>query len=382
MINEKEISRLRAEIDRLSIEKREWEKSRKQGFLDLPQETQIINKNIELTRKIESLETELNNYRGKEQGSSVELRSLKEKVKKLEIELETSKKEVEIAQKSRLQATTFTSGFKPSVSIVENVNVEGSVIRSPRASGYKSTIEKAYMSPESSQQSREERIEEFASSSSRVSQSSEEASMPSYYKSQMTLREFMDAKNSDEKERDMYVTFVMIKVIEKIEEEADGGMFNSYSPSNIYLNNFNIRHLDKLTIKFGAHIINKTNKTDGLYLAPEVLGGAIGTKKSCVFCLGVILDELIHGSTFFKSIEEIQNLQSKICPNIVEFKVRGDKLNPILKNTLFEMMNKEPNKRLDLLEAKRRLSLQKYISSESRSTITTTTRMTRGRMEE
>jgi hypothetical protein len=62
--------------------------------------------------------------------------------------------------------------------------------------------------------------------------------------------------------------------------------------------------------------------------------------------------------------------------------VRGDKLNPILKNTLFEMMNKEPNKRLDLLEAKRRLSLQKYISSESRSTITTTTRMTRGRMEE
>jgi hypothetical protein len=31
-----------------------------------------------------------------------------------------------------------------------------------------------------------------------------------------------------------------------------------------------------------------------------------------VFCLGVILDELIHGSTFFKSIEEIQNLQSNI----------------------------------------------------------------------
>jgi len=31
---------------------------------------------------------------------------------------------------------------------------------------------------------------------------------------------------------------------------------------------------------------------------------------------------------------------------VVEFKVRGDKLNPILKNTLFEMMNKEPNKRL------------------------------------
>lgn len=57
------------------------------------------------------------------------------------------------------------------------------------------------------------------------------------------------------------------------------------------------------------------------------------TKKSVVFNLGVILDELIHGSTFFKNVEEILN-------NFYEFKVRGDKLNPILKNTLFEMMNK------------------------------------------
>lgn len=62
---------------------------------------------------------------------------------------------------------------------------------------------------------------------------------------------------------------------------------------------------------------------------------------------------------------------------LVEFKVRGDKLNPILKNTLFEMMNKEPNKRLELLQAKRRLSLQKYISSEGRSSTTTTTRLGR-----
>lgn len=59
----------------------------------------------------------------------------------------------------------------------------------------------------------------------------------------------------------------------------------------------------------------------------------------------------------------------------VEFKVRGDKLNPILKNTLFEMMNKDPNKRLELVEAKRRLSLQKYIASESRGT--TASRATR-----
>lgn len=74
------------------------------------------------------------------------------------------------------------------------------------------------MSPQESSLSREERIEEFGSSSSRVSQSSEDQGLPPYYSSQMTLREFIDAKHGDEKERDMYVTLVMIKVIEKIEE--------------------------------------------------------------------------------------------------------------------------------------------------------------------
>lgn len=51
-----------------------------------------------------------------------------------------------------------------------------------------------------------------------MSQSSEDQGLPAYYSSQMTVREFIDAKHGDEKERDMYVTLVMIKVIEKIEE--------------------------------------------------------------------------------------------------------------------------------------------------------------------
>lgn len=50
-----------------------------------------------------------------------------------------------------------------------------------------------------------------------------------------------------------------------------------------------------------------------------------------------------------------------------EFKVRDTRLNPILKNTLFEMMSKDPTKRLELGEAKRRLSLQRYILSEGRA---------------
>ena len=94
------------------------------------------------------------------------------------------------------------------------------------------------------------------------------------------------------------------------------GIFNSYTPSSIYLSNFNVKGLDKLVVKFGASITNKNNKLEGLYLAPEVLGGALSTKKSKVFCLGIILDELIHGSTFFKSVDDIVNLQSNHLFNI------------------------------------------------------------------
>ena len=54
----------------------------------------------------------------KDENSMVEIKTLKEKVKKLEIELEIARKEIEAAQKSRLQSTTYQSGFKPAVSIV------------------------------------------------------------------------------------------------------------------------------------------------------------------------------------------------------------------------------------------------------------------------
>ena len=107
------------------------------------------------------------------------------------------------------------------------------------------------------------------------------------------------------------MTYVMIKIIEAMENEVSNGVYNSYSLPNIHLFNFDVRHLDKLTVKFGTPITNKNKGNDGLYLSPEVLGGQLASKKSVVFCLGVILDELIHGSLFFRTMEEIQNLQSK-----------------------------------------------------------------------
>lgn len=46
-------------------------------------------------------------------------------------------------------------------------------------------------------------------------------------------------------------------------------------------------------------------------------------------------------------------------------------MNPILRNTLFEMMSKDPAKRLELSEAKRRISLQRFIVGEGRGGTTT-----------
>ena len=60
----------------------------------------------------------------------------------------------------------------------------------------------------------------------------------------------------------------MIKVIEKIEEEVERGIFNSYTPNNIFISNFDTKNLEKLVIKFGAQITNMNNKSDGLYLSP------------------------------------------------------------------------------------------------------------------
>ena len=118
----------------------------------------------------------------------------------------------------------------------------------------------------------------------------------------MTLDEFMSIVNENEKERDSHTTFVMIKIIEAVERDAESGRYNSYSPSHIHLHNFDPASLDRLTVKFGTPIVNKNNQHDVLYLAPELLGGSISTKKSVVFCLGAILDEMIHGSMFFRSI--------------------------------------------------------------------------------
>ncbi len=116
----------------------------------------------------------------------------------------------------------------------------------------------------------------------------------------------MEMKKAEDK--DSIISLVMIKVLEKIKEEAEKGIINSYNPSNIYLSNFHINNIDSLLVRFGAPITNKKSKTDGLYLAPEVLRGEGATLKSVVFTLAVIWDELIHYEIYYKTVADIENL--------------------------------------------------------------------------
>jgi hypothetical protein len=51
----------------------------------LPEETKLINVKIELEKKIKSMEEDLRKYRSKDESSVGELRSLRDKVKNLEI---------------------------------------------------------------------------------------------------------------------------------------------------------------------------------------------------------------------------------------------------------------------------------------------------------
>lgn len=299
-----------------------------------------------------------------------EIRRMNETIRNLQLELENSKREIESYQKSRLGQTSYTSVTKQSDFQSPNIDYrsierERGSLRSPQTEeelqeslvGGKRVVRSGVKI-----QKKYEETEEVRSSSSRISGGSEGGYQ---FKSSMNMREFMDIKKNEDK--DNIATLVMIKVIERIMEEAEKGMLNSYSPNNIFLSNFNPNNIDSLIVRFGAPITNRKSKNDGLYLAPEIHRGEATSLKSVVFTLAVIWDELIHYEIYFKSNEEIENLSRTHLSYSDEFKVRDTRLNPILKNTLFEMMSKDPSKRIELAEAKRRLSLQRYILSEGRA---------------
>lgn len=53
-----------------------------------------------------------------------------------------------------------------------------------------------------------------------------------------------------------------------------------------------------------------------------------------------------------------------LFPNPDEYRVRNNRTNPIFKNSLFEMLSKDPRRRIAFTEIRRRLSLQQFIVLE------------------
>ena len=90
------------------------------------------------------MEDELRKYRNKDESAVGELRSLRDKVKNLEVELEIARKELEATHK--MKSTTFHSGYKSGISSTEYIQ-EGSVMRSPKGPHYRSIEETGYVSP-------------------------------------------------------------------------------------------------------------------------------------------------------------------------------------------------------------------------------------------
>ena len=63
--------------------------------MDLAAETQIVNKTIELNKRIKVLEAEGQKFKIRDENSVIEIKNLRQKLRILEAELESARREVE-----------------------------------------------------------------------------------------------------------------------------------------------------------------------------------------------------------------------------------------------------------------------------------------------
>lgn len=159
------------------------------------------------------------------------------------------------------------------------------------------------------------------------------------------------------------VAVLIIKIVEKVQEETNRGRFMLYSPEAIHLLGYSAEHPEQVKIKLGDPI-NRTNESQRMYLSPEVLRGEVASEKSCVFNIAVIWDEILHGDLYFHSTDEIENAACNFPYNSDEYRVRNNRINPIFKNCLFDMLTKDSRRRMAFTEIRRRLSLQQFIVLE------------------
>lgn len=164
---------------------------------------------------------------------------------------------------------------------------------------------------------------------------------------------------------DSLASNIILIVVDRLRDEIRQGRLNIYEPASIKLTNYEPAKLDKLQVQF-LESVSPAKYRECLYCPPELMGGDMPTEKSLVYNIGLIWDELLHGEAYYQSPEAILSKVSKKHAIIDDYKARNSRINPIFKNSLFEMLNKDPTKRINLGEVRNRLSLQKYIHTEER----------------
>ena len=98
------------------------------------------------------------------------------------------------------------------------------------------------------------------------------------------------------------MAILIIKIIEKIQEDISKGRYLMYTPENIHILGYTPEHPDRVRIRL-ENPINPQGEAGRLYLTPEVLAGGTPDEKSCVFNIGLIWDEMLHGERFFRTAD-------------------------------------------------------------------------------
>lgn len=112
----------------------------------------------------------------------------------------------------------------------------------------------------------------------------------------VTLRQLINERIDDA--RGAKLVFLLCQ---RIEQELREGRRFLYTPDNIILENYNPEALDEIRIVLGNPIDPRVASPARKYLPPEVLRGEEVSEKSCVYNVGIIWDEMIHGETFYEN---------------------------------------------------------------------------------
>lgn len=210
-----------------------------------------------------------------------------------------------------------------------------------------------FQSPELREVRTEQEPSEIESSSSRLSgqqlQSSQLRQQP---KRNITLRQLLQEGQTSEN----IIANLIVRIIDKLQEDMNRGRYLLYTPETITLIGYTPDHPEQVKIKLGDPI-DRGNAAARVYIPPEVMRGDPANERSSVFNIASIWDELLHSDMYFRSGEDIEN-------PAIEYRVRNNRINSIFKNTMFEMMAKDPKRRIPFGEIKRRLALQQFIGAD------------------